>query len=170
MTSTQSAKPPPGYQEHSGSVRLQRDLPRAQKQHRKSAPGWYFDPWRRYPERWWTGLDWSAFVRRAGEQFIDALPQDGGAADELTHLHYLEGFLDCARTEHAISSDTYQVLLARAASRQASLAGAPAAPAAATALPGAQGPADGSPRLPSGPVTSKSPAAPSQTPAGPAAL
>ena len=135
MTSTEPANPPPGYQEHSGSVRLQRDLPRAQKQHRKSAPGWYFDPWRRYPQRWWTGLDWSPYVRRAGEQFIDALPQDvpavpsaaaipgTGAADELAHLHYLEGFLDRARTEHAISPDTYQVLLARAASRQASLAG-----------------------------------------------
>lgn len=197
------------------------DPARTPKPARNAPPGWYRDPGRRYAQRWWTGLGWSAWVRQGGVQSIDPLPPPGpagiagpagatgsggadgssgadstggagrsgggaggggaggggaggggvavnGAAAELAHLHYLEEFLDRARTEHVVSSDAYRALLARVASREESLAGfAPAAPAAAPALPARERPADGAVRLSSAPEGGAVPSATAAPPVRP---
>jgi len=56
---------------------------------------------------------------------------ESGPAAELAHLHYLERFLDQARSEGAVSGEAYRGLLARVAAREHSLAGlAPLVPSA----------------------------------------
>lgn len=97
---------------------------------RGAPPGWYRDPAGRYAQRWWTGYGWSAHARHAAIGYFDPLstarpggPPPKEVNDELAHLHYVEQFLERARTERVLSAETYQVLLARVASSEERLAG-----------------------------------------------
>jgi Protein of unknown function (DUF2510) len=36
-------------------------------------PGWYVDPTRRYPQRWWDGRGWTPHVSNGASTYIDPL-------------------------------------------------------------------------------------------------
>jgi hypothetical protein len=121
------------------------------------APGWYGDPAGLYEVRWWTGLGWSAYARAGTTDFYAPLPggapggdSDRGVADELSHLEYLEHFLNRARADGAIDAAAYQRLTSRMVARRepavawllaARAAASGAAPSSAARVPaGAQAP------------------------------
>jgi hypothetical protein len=98
----------------------------------KVVPGWYPDPAGRYDVRWWTGSEWSALTRQGRMSHTDPLlpagTGSGAVGEELAHLHYVEQFLDRARSEGSISPEVYRVLVGEVAARLEQLATSVAAP------------------------------------------
>jgi hypothetical protein len=111
-------------------------------------------------------------ARPPGSYRGPAQPPAYGAAEELAHLHYVEQFLDWARTEGAITAATYRILVGRVAARQDGLT---RSTAAATVTAPAKAPTPPAPAVtpeaaalpPAAPPVS--PATPRTVPAAPSA-
>ncbi|HEX6933479.1 MAG TPA: hypothetical protein VF162_15135 [Streptosporangiaceae bacterium] len=154
------------------------ELPGRAPRSRAAPAGWYRDPTGRYAQRWWSGYVWSPYARHAAVDYFDPLPMvgpGGPMADvsaELEHLHYLEQFLERARTERTLGAETYRALLALVASREQQLAGVvQAGLAGVTAAPVSPGgPAAAPPQVPRVSPTRAGQARPERRPAEPGAL